>query len=96
METTEPAAYRPAVRKLKPRSLVARLVKKIRNSVPGAGRIVIKFTRKNKNTGSDGGLWKDLSPRCTAFADNSPYHGKNLIETRRLGLVSKSLILRVH
>jgi hypothetical protein len=23
-------------------------------------------------------------------------HGKNLIETRRLGLVSKSLILRVH
>jgi hypothetical protein len=31
-EQAEPAAYRPAVRKLKPRSLVARLVKKIRGT----------------------------------------------------------------
>jgi hypothetical protein len=31
-EEAEPAAYRPAVRKLKPRSLVVRLVKKIRGT----------------------------------------------------------------
>jgi len=52
---SEPAAYQPAMRKLKPGSLVARLLK-TGDSVPRTGRIVMKFTGKRRTA--------DPTPDC--------------------------------
>ena len=73
-EQAEAAAYcRPAVRNLK--SGAWRLVwsRKFDGFATRFWKNCDKVRRKNKNAGSDDGLWRNLSPRSTAFADSSPY-----------------------